>query len=119
MPGPCIQHLFEAQAALTPDAVAAAWDGGTFTYRELDQRANQFANLVAAEGIGPERLVGVVMEPSPRLLVTMLGIWKAGGVYVPVDPSLPRDVAEGMLTDAGTVLLVRDGQITVAPRDCP
>ncbi|WP_405387477.1 amino acid adenylation domain-containing protein [Streptomyces sp. NBC_01102] len=119
MPGPCIQHLFEAQAALTPDAVAAAWDGGTFTYRELDQRANQFANLVAAEGIGPERLVGVVMEPSPRLLVTMLGIWKAGGVYVPVDPSLPRDVAEGMLTDAGTVLLVRDGQITVAPPGLP
>ncbi|MEU6097811.1 amino acid adenylation domain-containing protein [Streptomyces sp. NPDC047079] len=119
MPGPCIHHTFEAQAALTPDAVAAAWDGGTFTYRELDQRANQFAHLLTAEGIGPERLVGVIMEPSPRLLVTMLGIWKAGGVYLPVDPSLPRDVAEAMLTDAGAVLVVRDAQITVAPPGLP
>jgi amino acid adenylation domain-containing protein len=119
MPGSCIHHVFEAQATLTPDAVAAAWDGGTFSYRELDRRANRFAHLLTAEGIGPERLVGVIMGPSPRLLVTMLGIWKAGGVYVPVDPSLPRDVAESMLTEAGAVLLVRDGQSTAAPPGLP
>ncbi|MER7625276.1 amino acid adenylation domain-containing protein [Streptomyces sp. NPDC126503] len=119
MPGPCIHHLFEAQAARTPDAVAAAWDGGTFTYRELDRHADRFARRLAAEGIGPERLVGVVMEPSSRLLVTMLGIWKAGGVYVPVDPSLPRDVAEAMLTEAGAVLVVRDARLAVAPEGTP
>ncbi|MFE9602466.1 amino acid adenylation domain-containing protein [Streptomyces hokutonensis] len=119
MPSPCIHQLYEAQAALTPDAVAVAWDDGTLTYRELDERANRFAAMLVGAGVRPERLVGVIMEPSPLLLVTMLGIWKAGGVYVPVDPSLPRGVAEGMLTDAGVVLLVRDGQTTVAPDGAP
>lgn len=115
MSGRCIHQLFEEQASLTPHAVAVVWDGGTLTFRELDERAGQFASLLAADGVQPERLVGVIMGPSPMLLVTMLAIWKAGGVYVPVDPSLPRGVAEAMLTDAGAILLVRDGQVTVEP----
>lgn len=119
MPGPCIHHLYEAQAALTPDAVAVVWDDGTLTYRELDERANRFAAMLVGAGVRPERLVGVIMEPTPLLLVTMLGIWKAGGVYVPVDPSLPSGVAEGMLTDAGVVLLVRGEQVRVAPDGVP
>ena len=119
MPGPCIHHLYEAQAALTPDAVAVAWDDGTLTFRDLDERANRFAGMLLDAGVRPERLVGVIMEPSPLLLVTMLGIWKAGGVYVPVDPSLPRGVAEAMLTDAGVVMLVRDAQGEAAPDGVP
>ncbi|WP_435603464.1 amino acid adenylation domain-containing protein [Streptomyces sp. bgisy130] len=119
MPGPCVPHLVEAQASLTPDAVAVVWDGGTLTYRELDERASQLANLLAASGVRPERLVGVTMKPSPQLLVTMLAVWKAGGVYVPVDPSLPRGVAEAMLADAGVTLLVRNGPATVNIADVP
>lgn len=120
MPGPCVHHLVEAQASLTPDAVAVVGEGGTLTYRELDERANQLAHLLAASGIRPERLVGVVMGPSPHLLVTMLAVWKAGGVYMPVDPSLPRGVAEAMLTDAGAGLLVHHGSAAaVAPSGVP
>ncbi|MEU9479458.1 amino acid adenylation domain-containing protein [Streptomyces sp. NPDC048191] len=119
MPGPCVHHLVEAQASLTPHAVAVVWDGGTLTYRELDERAGRLANFLASRGIRPERLVGVVMEPSPQLLVTMLAVWKAGGVYVPVDPSLPRGVAEAMLADAGVTLLVRNGPATLDPADVP
>ncbi|WP_326809817.1 amino acid adenylation domain-containing protein [Streptomyces scopuliridis] len=119
MPGPCVHHLVEAQASLTPDAVAVVWDGGTLTYRELDERAARLANLLAADGVRSERLVGVAMEPSPQLLVTMLGVWKAGGVYVPVDPALPRGVAEAMLADAGAALLVRNGPATVDPSGMP
>ncbi|RKN07611.1 non-ribosomal peptide synthetase [Streptomyces radicis] len=119
MPGTCVHHLFEAQASLTPDAVAVVSDGGVLTYRELDERAARCAQLLAEAGIGAERLVAVVMEPSPGLLVTMLAVWKAGGVYVPVDPSLPDDVAEAMIKDIGASLLVRDGSVTVAPSGVP
>lgn len=119
MPGPCIHHLYQAQAALTPDALAVLWDEGALSFRELDEQANRFAAMLLDRGTRPERLVGVIMEPSPLLLVTMLGIWKAGGVYVPVDPSLPAEVAEAMLTDAGAVLLVRDAQVQAAPAGVP
>lgn len=112
MPGSCVHHLIEAQAARTPHAVAVVWDDGTLTYRELDERAGRLANLLAAEEVGPERLVGVSMEPSPWLLVAMLAIWKAGGVYVPIDASLPRGVAEEMLAEAGAVLLILNGGST-------
>ncbi|WP_212844273.1 non-ribosomal peptide synthetase [Catellatospora sp. IY07-71] len=108
-----VHRLIEAQAARTPDAVAVAWDGGSHTYRELDQRAAFLAGLLAGHGVRPERLVGVSMEPSPLLLVAMLAIWKAGGAYVPIDSSLPRDVAEGMLTDAGVTLLIANGPVAV------
>ncbi|WP_216214810.1 non-ribosomal peptide synthetase [Amycolatopsis aidingensis] len=119
IPGRCVHHLVEAQVSRTPHAVAVVWDGGTLTYRELDERAGRLANLLAARGVRPERLVGVVMEPSPLLLVAMLAVWKAGGVYVPIDPSLPRDAAEAMLADAGVTVLVRNGPAAVDPPDLP
>ncbi|SER01626.1 amino acid adenylation domain-containing protein [Lentzea xinjiangensis] len=119
MPTGCVHHLVEAQAARTPQAVAVVWDGGMLTYRELDERAGKLAALLASKGAGPERLVGVSMEPSPLLLVAMLAIWKAGGVYVPIDASLPRGVAEEMLADAGAVLFVRNGQSAADPSGVP
>ncbi len=108
-----VHHLVEGQAARTPDAIAVVWDGGTYTFHELDQRASRFARLLVERGVRPEQLVGVSMDPSPLLLVAMLGIWKAGGAYVPIDPSLPRDVAEGMVADAGVTLLVGKGPVAV------
>lgn len=119
MPGPLVHHLFEAQAALTPEATAVVWDGGTLSFRELDEQANRLANALAEHGIRPERLVGVSMDPSPKLLVTMLAVWKAGGAYVPVDPSLPRAVAEAMLRHANVAAFVRDGPAAVEPAGIP
>lgn len=119
MRGVCVHHLIEAQAARTPDAVAVVWDGGTYTYRELDEQAARLANLLAGRGIRPERLVGVTMEPSPLLMVTLLALWKAGGVYVPIDPSLPGDVAATMLADVGAVLLIRNGPANADLADLP
>ncbi|GAB2727602.1 hypothetical protein GCM10010442_56590 [Kitasatospora kifunensis] len=103
----------------TPHALAVVWDDGTLTYRELDEWAGRLAGLLAAKGVRQESLVGVAMEPSHLLLVTLLGIWKAGGVYVPIDPALPRDVAETMIADAGVALVVRNGPATVDPADLP
>ncbi|MCT2582333.1 amino acid adenylation domain-containing protein [Actinophytocola gossypii] len=113
-PGSSLVHrLIEAQVEQTPDAEAVAWDGGSHTFRELDQRATVLANLLVELGVRPERLVGVSMEPSPLLLVAMFAIWKAGGAYVPIDASLPRDVAEGMVSDAGVTLLIGNGPVAV------
>ncbi|MFC6881496.1 MULTISPECIES: non-ribosomal peptide synthetase [Actinomadura] len=119
MSGRCVHHLVEAQVSETPHAVAAVWDGGTLTYRDLDERAGHLAGLLAARGVRPERLVGVAMEPSPLLLITLLAVWKAGGVYVPIDPALPSGVAETMLADAGVALLVRNGPACVDPAGLP
>ncbi|APU13108.1 MULTISPECIES: non-ribosomal peptide synthetase [Actinoalloteichus] len=111
--GRLVHRLIEAQAEQTPDAVAVVWDGGTYTFRQLDQRATVLATLLVERGVRPERLVGVSMEPSPLLLVAMFAIWKAGGAYVPIDASLPRDVAEGMVSDAGVTLLIGNGPVAV------
>ncbi|MEU5578458.1 amino acid adenylation domain-containing protein [Streptomyces huasconensis] len=102
----CVHQLVEAQVLETPDAVAVVWDGGTLTYRELDERAGRLAGLLAAEGVRQETLVGVAMEPSPLLLVSLLAVWKAGGAYVPIDPALPRSVAETMIADAGIAVVI-------------
>jgi amino acid adenylation domain-containing protein len=113
MTGSLVHRLIEAQVGQTPDAVAVVWDGGSYTFRELDQRASVVAGLLVELGVRPERLVGVSMEPSPLLLVAMYAIWKAGGAYVPIDASLPRDVAESMVSDAGVTLLIGNGPVAV------
>ncbi|MFC4851901.1 amino acid adenylation domain-containing protein [Actinophytocola glycyrrhizae] len=118
-PGLGVHRLIEAQVSATPDAVAVVWDGGTLTFRELDVRANRLAHLFVAGGVRPERLVGVAMEPSADLLVAMLAVWKAGGVYVPIDQSLPGAAAEAMIADAGITYLVRNGPVTVDPAGVP
>ena len=96
----CLHHLFEAQVARTPEAVALAWDGGAMPYAELNARANQVAHRLRALGVGPDVLVGVCLDRSPDLIVALLGILKAGGAYLPLDPEYPPDRLTFMLQDA-------------------
>ncbi|MFD9927334.1 amino acid adenylation domain-containing protein [[Kitasatospora] papulosa] len=97
---------FEEQAARTPDAVAVAADGAHVLYEELDARANRLARRLRALGAGPESVVGVLLDPGTDLLVTLLGVWKAGAAYLPLDPSHPRDRIGYMLADTGAALAV-------------
>lgn len=97
----CIHHLFEAQAARTPDAVAVACGAEQIRYAELDHRANQLARRLAALGVAPERLAGVCLERTVDLVVALLAIWKAGGGYVPLDPAYPPERLAYMLQDSG------------------
>jgi non-ribosomal peptide synthetase component F len=86
-----IAQLFEAQVTRRPDAVALV-DGDTaLSYSELNARANRLARHLASLGIGPEDPIGICMERSADLVVAMLGILKAGGVYVPLDPGYPAE----------------------------
>ena len=84
-----VHELFAAQAARTPDAVAVADARRQVSYRELNRRANQLAHYLRARGVAAEVPVGVLLPRSAETVLTLLAIYKAGGVYVPLDPNYP------------------------------
>jgi amino acid adenylation domain-containing protein len=102
----CIHHLFEAQAARTPDAVALVHEGEQLTYAQLDARANRLAHRLVAVGVERGAAVGVCLEWRPELVVALLATLKAGGVYVPLDPSLPSTRLAYIAEDAGVRAVV-------------
>ncbi|MDB6112568.1 MAG: cyclohexanecarboxylate-CoA ligase [Pedosphaera sp.] len=110
--GVCIQHLFERQVERSPEAIAATFESTSLSYRELNQRANRVAAHLQRAGVGPEVLVGIMMERSVEMLISMLAVLKAGGAYVPLDPSFPQDRLAFMVQDAGISVLLtqRKGQ---------
>lgn len=94
-----IHRLFEAQVARAPERVALICEGATLTYQALNQRANQLAHVLRKLGVGPETRVGLCLERSFELVVALLGILKAGGGYVPLDPTYPKERLAFMLED--------------------
>ncbi|MCK8498050.1 non-ribosomal peptide synthetase [Myxococcus fulvus] len=103
---PSLHRLFEDQATRTPEAVAVAHAGQRLSYRELDERANQLAHHLRGLGVGPGKLVGVCLQRAPELLVALLGVLKAGGAYMPLDPSYPPLRLGFMLEDSKAAVLV-------------
>jgi amino acid adenylation domain-containing protein len=101
-----IPELFARQVIRNPDSVAVISEAGQFTYRQIDQRANQVANLLRKLGVGPDVLVAVCLERSQELIVALLGILKAGGAYVSLDPSCTRERLAYMLEDARAGVLL-------------
>jgi amino acid adenylation domain-containing protein len=95
-----MHHIFETQAARTPDAVAVLCGDTSLTYHELNCRANQVAHYVQTLGVGPEGLVGLCIERSLAMGIGLLGILKAGAAYIPLDPTYPPERLAGMLKDA-------------------
>ncbi|ARU63633.1 hypothetical protein CBW65_23405 [Tumebacillus avium] len=106
-----VQELFEEQAALTPDRVAAVCAGAAVTYRELNRRANSVAYELLDAGVGPEQPVGICVERSLEMLAGMLGILKAGGAYVPLDPGMPKERLAFLLGDTDVSVLVTQGSL--------
>ncbi|MBZ4398088.1 amino acid adenylation domain-containing protein [Myxococcus sp. AS-1-15] len=107
--GPCLHALFEARAARTPDACALVMGDWELTYGELDQRADRLAAALQALGVGPETRVGLCMERSPRLIVSLLAVLKAGGVFLALDPDEPHARLRRILDDARPRVLLTSG----------
>ncbi|MEW1640377.1 amino acid adenylation domain-containing protein, partial [Streptomyces sp. NPDC093801] len=101
-----LPDLFRAQVARTPEATAVVCGDVEISYAELDARANRLARLLIARGVGPETLVGVLMDRSADLVVALLAVLKAGGAYLPIDPGLPSARVADMLLDAAPELLL-------------
>jgi amino acid adenylation domain-containing protein len=102
----CIHELFEAQAARTPGTVAVRFEEASLTYAELNARANQLAHHLRGHGVGPEVRVGICLERSLEMVVSLLAVLKAGGAYVPLDPGLPAERLAYMLDDSGVPLVL-------------
>ncbi len=101
-----LHELFAEQAARSPDAVAVIDDVTALSYGDLDRRANQLAHHLRGLGVGPDVLVALCLEPSVETIVTVLGVLKAGGACVPVDPEDPPERLAVLLADAGAPLVV-------------
>jgi amino acid adenylation domain-containing protein len=99
--GACVPELFERRVAATPDAVAVVFGEVELTYAELNAHANQLAHHLRRLGVGHETPVAVCLERGTEAVVALLGVLKAGGVYVPFDPDHPRRRLWSMLDDAG------------------
>src|SRR5260370_12587123 len=101
-----VQELVATQAAATPDAIALRAGSQQITYRELDRRANQLANYLASFGVGREIIVALCLERSPETVTCALAVLKAGGAYMPLDPSYPLERLRFMLNDARPRVLI-------------
>ena len=102
----CVHDLVAEWAERTPDAVAVVWGEEALSYRELDARAGLLARRLRARGTGPEVRVGVILERSADLVVALLAVLKAGGAFVPLDPSHPAERLISLLEDARASVLI-------------
>ncbi|HEX2566602.1 MAG TPA: amino acid adenylation domain-containing protein, partial [Burkholderiales bacterium] len=106
--GIAVHQWFEQQAARAPDLPALLFRGEMLSYRRLNERANQVAHALIRRGIGPETLVGVCLRRTPDLIAALLGVWKSGAAYVPLDPDYPPERLAFMAGDSGLRALITD-----------
>ncbi|RUS95289.1 hypothetical protein DSM106972_090650 [Dulcicalothrix desertica PCC 7102] len=112
----CIHQLFEEQVERTPEAVAVVFEDLQITYRELNTRANKLAHYLQQLGVKPEQLVGICIDRSIEILVAFLGVLKAGGAYIPLDPQLPKQRWHSILNDSQLrVLLTQEKLLPQLP----
>ncbi|WP_157650065.1 non-ribosomal peptide synthetase, partial [Burkholderia ubonensis] len=104
---PTVVGMFEAQVARTPDAPALVTDSSLMTYADLNAQANALAHqLVNHYGVGPESLVGIMLDRSEAMIVAILGVLKAGAAFVPLDTAYPAERINHILGDTGLSLLL-------------
>src|SRR5712671_2101324 len=101
-----VPQLVAQRAAENPEAIALQLGSQILTYGELDCEANQLANYLQEIGVGPEKLVGVYLDRSPQMVMAALAVMKAGGAYLPLDPTFPAQRLESILKDADVCALI-------------
>ncbi|MEV8396080.1 MULTISPECIES: amino acid adenylation domain-containing protein [unclassified Streptomyces] len=110
-PRETLAALFAAQAARTPAAIAVTLGALSYSYAELNERANRLAHVLIARGAGPERHVAVALPRSADLVVALLAVVKSGAAYVPIDPGYPAERIAYTLADAAPTLVITTGAV--------
>ncbi|MCY7976060.1 non-ribosomal peptide synthetase [Bacillus inaquosorum] len=111
-----ISQLFEEQARKTPEAAALKMGDDCWTYRQLNGRANQIAHALIEKGVGSGDIVAVMMNRSMEMPAALLGIWKAGGAYMPLDPNFPEERLSFLLKDSQAAqLLIEENLMSFIP----
>ncbi|HYP30135.1 MAG TPA: AMP-binding protein, partial [Blastocatellia bacterium] len=114
----CIHQLFEERASQTPGATALTFQEEALTCHDLNARANQLAHFLRRAGVGPEVVVGLCMERSPDLVIGLLAVLKAGGAYLPLDPSYPAERLAFMIEDSRPKVVLSHERASAALADC-
>ena len=112
-----IREQFEVQAARWPERPALVWNNGQLTHAELNRRANRLAWRLKALGLGPDRMAALCLPRSPEMLVAILAVLKAGGAYLPLDPSAPPQRLRLVLEDAQPLCLLSLGPLAAQAAD--
>jgi len=118
-----IHQYIESHAAAQPEAIALRFRNQTLTYAALNQRANQLANYLIKTGIKPEDRIAVCVEPALEILIALLGIFKAGAIYVPLDPTHPTERLAAIAADTQPKILLTQAHLvaqlpTIADQVC-
>src|SRR6185503_3367495 len=109
-----IAEEIAARAAELGEAVAVVSGAEELSYAELNARTNQLGRYLQRLGVGPETVVGVCLERSIELVVALLGVLKAGGAYLPLDPTYPQERLAWMLEDAGVKVVLNEDYLRSA-----
>jgi len=102
----CVHELFAEQVARTPSNIAIEFGDQRLSYSELNRQAGEIAARLQKVGVGPNTIVGICLERSPAMLIALLGVLKAGGAYLPLDPAYPKARLAYMLDDSGSQVLI-------------
>ncbi|WP_149847009.1 non-ribosomal peptide synthetase [Paenibacillus sp. 37] len=106
-----IPEWFEEQVVKSPEHTAILFEDKVITYKQLNDAANRIANYLRSVKVGPETLVGLLLERSELMIAGILGIWKAGGAYVPIDPDYPQDRIRYMIKDSGVKVVLTQARL--------
>jgi amino acid adenylation domain-containing protein len=110
----CAHQRFESRVAEFPDNIAVTYRDKTLSYSDLDRMANRLANYLSSIGVGPEVIVGISTQRSIEMVLGILGVMKAGGAYLPIDPSYPVDRVVFMMEDSEISVLLTQAEILAA-----
>ncbi|NVN94784.1 MAG: amino acid adenylation domain-containing protein [Bacteroidetes bacterium] len=106
-----LHELFEQSADSFPENLAIEDNKKKYTYREIEQEANQLAHYLIKMGVGPEQKVAIMLPRTAYVYIAMLGVLKAGGAYIPLDPEIPGDRVNFVLEDSEALLLISSDEI--------